>query len=82
MKIEEIIDKLCNHEISKSDAIDEINIIVNKLRKDGAIEFIVDVVAYTVNDNTGYLKLKLPYQYSKIQDRVRAGDKVDVIFLF
>ena len=81
MKVKEIIEKLCSHEISKYEAIDEMNDIINKLRRDRALEFNVEQVSFCVENGHGYLSLKLPYQYSKMRDKVKIGDKVDVVFL-
>ena len=78
MKIKEIIEKLCSHEISKKDAIEQISIITDGLRKNNALEFTVEEIGFTSEENHGYLKLKLPYQYSKIDGRIKKGDKVDV----
>lgn len=80
MKLKEIIDRLCNHEISKQDAIEQITIITDRLRK-GALEFTVDEVGSMVQSDEGYLKLILPYGYSKMKGLVKTGDKVDVTFL-
>lgn len=81
MKVKEIIEKLCSHEISKQDAIEQISIIIDGLRRNNALEFIVEESGFTVENNHGYLKLKLPYQYSKMENKVSKGDKVDVTFL-
>ena len=81
MKVKEIIEKLCSHEISKQDAIEQIAVITDGLRKNNALEFNVEEVSFSVENNHCYLKLKLPYQYSKIENRVKSGDKVDVVFL-
>lgn len=81
MKVKEIIEKLCSHEISKQDAIEQISIITDGLRRNNALEFIVEESGFTVENNHGYLKLKLPYQYSKMEDRIKQGDKVDVVSL-
>ena len=81
MKIKEIIEKLCNHEISKTDAIKQIKLINDGLRKNESIEFVVKSTSYSVENNHGYLGLMLPYQYSKMKNKVSKGDKVDVIFL-
>lgn len=81
MKVKEIIEKLCSHEISKQDAIEQITIITDGLRRNSALEFTVEEIGSTSENNHGYLKLKLPYQYSKIENRVKSGDKVDVVFL-
>lgn len=80
-KVKEIIGKLCSHEISKQDAIDQINIIANALIKNNALEFTVEESGFTLENNHGYLKLKLPYQYAKMERRVKRGDKVNVLFL-
>ena len=81
MKVKEIIEKLCNHEISKKDAIAQIKVITDGLRKNESLEFVVEESGFTAENNHGYLKLKLPYQYSKMKDKVSKGDKVDVTFL-
>lgn len=81
MKVKEIIEKLCNHEISKQDAIEQITIITDGLRKNNALEFTVEESGFTAENNHGYLKLKLPYQYSKMKGMIKQGDKVDVVFL-
>ena len=81
MKVKEIIDKLCIHEISKQDAIEQITIITDGLRRNNALEFTVEESGFTVENNHGYLKLKLPYQYSKMEGRIKQGDKVDVVLL-
>lgn len=81
MKVKEIIEKLCSHEISKQDAIEKITVITDGLRRNNALEFTVEEVGFISGDNHGYLKLKLPYQYSKMQNKVSKGDKVDVTFL-
>jgi len=81
MKIKEIIEKLCNHEISKQDAIEQLLIITDGLRKNNALEFTVEETAFTIENNHGILNLKLPYQYSKMEGRIKKGDKVDIVFL-
>lgn len=81
MKVKEIIEKLCNHEISKTDAMEQIKFITDGLRKNESLEFVVEETGFTVENNHGYLKLKLPYQYSKMKNKVSKGDKVDLTFL-
>ena len=81
MTIQEIIEKLCNHEISKIDAIEQIKLITNGLRKNNALEFTVKEVSFGVETGHGYLKLQLPCQYSKIEGKFKQGDKVDVILI-
>lgn len=81
MKAQEIIEKLCSHEISKQDAIEQITIITDGLRRKNALEFTVEESGFTIENNHGYLKLKLPYQYSNMEGKIKKGDKVDVVFL-
>ena len=81
MKVKEIIEKLCNHDISKTDAIEQIKVITDGLRKNESLEFVVEEYGFTSENNHGYLKVKLPYQYSKMENKVSCGDKVDVTFL-
>jgi hypothetical protein len=81
MKVEEIIEQLCNRTISKQVAIKQITMIVDGFRKYNAIEFTVKESGFTVENNHGYLKLELPYQYSKMEGTMKQGDKVDVTLL-
>ena len=81
LKVKDIIEKLCKHEISKTDAIEQIHLITDGLRKNESFEFLVEESGFTSKNNHGYLKLKLPYQYSKMDNKVCKGDKVDVTFL-
>ena len=81
MKVKEIIEKLCNHKISKMDAIEQIKVITDGLRKNESLEFVVEESGFTSENNHGYLKLKLPYQYIKMENKVSKGDKVYITFL-
>lgn len=81
MKIGEIVEALAKHEISKQEAIDKLTEIVNGFRGSNSIEFDVEEVSFCLPEKHGYLKLKLPYQYHKIESRVKVGDRVDVVFL-
>jgi hypothetical protein len=81
MKIDKIIESLSNHEISKSEAIAQLTEITNSLRKNSAIEFTVEEVSFSVEDNHAFLKLKLPYRYDDIQGKVKRGDKLDVVLI-
>jgi hypothetical protein len=81
MKIKDIIEKLCNHEISKFEAINQIKNITDGLRKNDSLEFIVESFAFTVGDNHGILNLTIPYGYSKIEGKIKRGDKIDVLLL-
>lgn len=78
MNINEIIDKLCNHDISKHEAKDLLKDKTQKLRQKESIEFTVKEVGFCCKNNHGYLELILPYQYDKIKGKVRCGDKVFV----
>lgn len=82
MKIEQIIDKLCSHELSKTEAHERINEIINGMRNNNAIQFDVEDVSFSLPDNHGFLKLKIPFQYSEIENLINKGDKVDVVVLF
>lgn len=44
------------------------------------LEFDVEEVSFSVENNHGFLKLKLPYGYSKIEGILSKGDKVTVSF--
>jgi len=81
MKIETIINELCNSEISKYKAIEQLTKITDGLRKNNALTFTVTSVAFQCETNHGILHLELPYQYSKIEGKIKKGDKVDVIIL-
>jgi len=81
MKINEIIEKLCKHEISKQEAIEQLFAITDGLQKRSALRFTVESIGFTVHDDHGILNLKLPYGYSKMEGNVKVDDKVDVVFL-
>lgn len=81
MKTELIIDKLLSHEISKRQALELIERNNDSLRSQGALRFQVEEVAFRTKTNDGILKLRLPYQYSKIENKIDKGDFVDVIIL-
>jgi hypothetical protein len=78
MKAQEIIERLCRHEISKGEAINQIDELINGLRKRGSLEFTVEESGFTSENNHGFLKLKLPYAYSEMID-IKKGDKVDLM---
>ena len=81
MKIQEIIDKLCSHEISKNDAVYLLSEMFNTVRLRTSIECDVTSVACTVENNHGIINLKIPYGYSKIENKLSKGDKVDLIII-
>lgn len=78
MRLNEIINSLCNHEISKDEAIEKISSIINSFKRREPMEFTVQDVKFSVQDNHGYLFLKIPYGYSKIEGKFKLGDAVDV----
>lgn len=77
MRVPEIIDKLCNHEISKREALHELEKILNN----EALQFTVEEFSYTVGKQHATLKIVLPYQYYKVQDKIKKGDNVNVFLL-
>ena len=81
MKINQIIEKLCNHEISKQKATQDILIIINGYRKKNALNFTVEKVYFSISKNYAILKIRLPYEYDKIEGKIKIGDKVDVRLL-
>lgn len=81
MKVEKIIDHLCNHEISKTEAIGLIRETIDSLRSKAAVKFLVEEVAFSVESNDAVLKLRAPYNYKAIEGKVEYGDAVDVIIL-
>lgn len=78
MKIEEIIEQLVKHEISKHEAIDKIKDITNGLRRKESFEFVVGDVSTTTPSNHAILEIMIPYGYSKIEGIIKKGYKVDV----
>jgi len=81
MDIKEILRKLINHEISVIEAEKIIKDIINGFRNRSAVELTVESVSFGAESNTGYLKLKIPYQYEKIK-HLNLNDKVDVMKIF
>ena len=78
MKIETIITDLLSHDINKSEAISRLKGITNGLRSKNSIEMEVDSIAFSVENNHGFIKLKKAYGYSEIEGLINKGDKVDV----
>lgn len=81
MKIKQIVDKLCNHEISKVEAVDFLAEIIDSFRNKNAIGFFVEQVAFSSENNDAVLSLRAPYSYNKIKGKVEIGDRVDVVIL-
>lgn len=78
MKIDEILEKLCNHEISKSDAKELIKNIIDNYKHKNYIEFTVESTSFNCHNFDGYLNLKMPYGFAKMENVFKKGDKVDV----
>jgi len=76
-KFEEIIDSLCNHKISKGQALQEIIDIFNNFKIAGT-EFVIDGIAFTSESNHGYITAKIPYGYDLIKARFKKGDIIYV----
>lgn len=77
MRIEEIVESLVNHDISKKEAVIQLKIITNSLMKKGGVLMQVETVAFTSENGHGILELKAPYQYDKIK-HFKKGDLADV----
>lgn len=80
-KIEDIINDLCFHKISKTEAVKLLKEINDGFRNKVSFEFQVEEIAFTSVDDHGLLKLKAPYGYSKIKDKFKKGDKVDLLLI-
>ena len=78
MKIETIIEDLLSHHINKSEAINRLKEITNGLRNKNSIEMEVESIGFSVGNNHGFINLKKPYGYSKIEGLINKGDKVDI----
>jgi viroplasmin and RNaseH domain-containing protein len=81
MKIEEIINNLLNHEITKDDAITQLQEIVDGFRQKQAIEYKIESHGFSVHDNDSVLQLRNKYGYSKVPKWANKATKVDVIFI-
>jgi len=79
-KFEEIIDSLCNHTISKGQALQEIIDIFNNFKGAGT-EFIIDGIGFTSESNHGYITGKIPYGYDIIKDKFKKGDSICVFVI-
>jgi hypothetical protein len=77
MRIAEIIDQLCSHQISKSDAIEKLRDIVEEQRCCAGFDYFVNEVGETVSEEC-YLKL-YSYSYTKNKSKIKKGDRVKVI---
>lgn len=80
-KVNEIIDNLCSHEISKQEAFDALFSIINGFRKGNALEFEVRKILFTEENNHGILEFVIPFGYRDIEGKVKIGDRIDVTLL-
>ncbi|MBP9727668.1 MAG: hypothetical protein KBD83_09455 [Gammaproteobacteria bacterium] len=75
--------KLCKHDRCVKDRIcQDCGSVITYVpdHENMELEFEVEEVSSTVENNHGFLKLKLPYGYSKIEGILSKGDKVTVSF--
>lgn len=79
-KINETIDKLISHEISKNEALEIIENLFKSYTGKGDVHAEVQSIGFTSESNHGFLKLLVPYGYSEIK-HIKKGDKVCVTYL-
>lgn len=77
-QIESIIDDMLHHKISKKEAIEKIESIVDFYKNPKHTSFEVESVAFTSQSHHGILKLILHYRYDDIL-HISRHDKIDVI---
>ena len=76
--MEDILNDLLSHQISKAEALGLLKGITDGLRNKGAIEFEIDKISFTVQENHAYVSLKKPYGYNQIKNIISKGDKIDL----
>lgn len=81
-RIEIIVEKLSKHELSKVDAVNMLQALFDEQRKKEAVEFEVEEVSFSVENNHGFIKAKVPYGYSKIENKIKKGSKVDISVVY
>ena len=81
MKINKIIDMLCNHDISKKEAVKMITDKMDLLKDKSQIYFTVDGVGESVVNSHAHLNLVLWYGYPEIEGKFKKGDTVGVVML-
>lgn len=80
MKVEEIIDGLLRHDVTRVAAISAIKEIVDNLRTRGSMKMEVEAVYHTTVDDRLHLDIKSNYGgYSKVRG-IKKGDSVYVDF--
>ena len=82
--IKNIIDQLCNHEISRQEAVSQIRKITNGLRLRENIEAEVEEIG-TRGDDV-YLKVIIPFKarelcFNNERDKIKDGDKIDITLI-
>ncbi|HXS55737.1 MAG TPA: hypothetical protein VN726_06410 [Hanamia sp.] len=81
-KIESIVDALSKHELSKHDAVNMIRSLFNEQRRKESIEFTVEKVSFSIENNHGYINAVIPYGYNKIEGMIEKGCKIDVSVVY
>lgn len=79
MNISEIIDRLCAHELTRYEAKEKIQEIVDQYRQKVAIEFEVECISYSSHDDHASINLNKRYGYNEVKGKLKKGDKVDLI---
>jgi|LakMenEpi03Aug12_release.lakeMendotaPanAssembly.Ray.scaffolds.fasta_scaffold3733717_1 hypothetical protein len=82
MKIDEILNKLCNHEISKQQAKELIKHITDSLRNKNCFEFTIEEISFNCHNFDGFLKIKMPYGFAKMDKKFKTGDLIDVNLVY
>lgn len=76
MRAIEIVNKLLNHEITKSEAID---LILERNDLSVGLDYEIIGMSYTVEGNHSNLKLEKRYGHREAEKMFKAGDKVKII---
>jgi hypothetical protein len=79
MNISEIIDRLCAHELTRDEAKEKIQEIVDQYRQKGALEFEIMEVGFTSCNNHARIRIEKRYSWKDIEGKLKKGDKVDLI---
>lgn len=77
-KLEEIIDSLCSHKISKGQALEEIINIFDEFKSGRGHNFVVDGVGFSAESNHGYISAVIRYGYKHIENKIKKGDTIYV----
>ena len=80
-KLDQIIDNLLRHEISKTEALAQIREIPNMPFTWVPLKLDVIDLGFTTPDDHGWVRLEIRYGYKKIKDKLKKGDKVTLFIL-